>query len=361
MPLFRWNIRLPIFTSVVAHIAVASATFYVSSFERHDPNRRENQIDMVFLPPPVLEVEQPPEPIPEPPAPPLPVEATPPAPPVETTPTAPVPVEPPPADPVPDAVAVPIPKPEPPKKPEPKPEPVVAKPPPEPQPKPEPAPKSEPKPEPEPKPQPAPKPTPPAIIDPPPAPRPDLQKMLKSLIAYPWSASTNCEQRIALVRLTVNAEGWISAYKIIRGTGYGPVDAAIGDNIRRAPRLPLPAGTKLPETSEVIVPVAVTLPDCSDRFAEVEEEGNDGFTDDPGPGDGEVDPMGIGSAALTDQESELGFSDDNGPLDGEVDPAGPGSEELTDQQGNFQTDPFIQPLECTLFGINCEPDETKVR
>jgi outer membrane biosynthesis protein TonB len=332
MPIFRWTIRLPIFTSVVAHIAVASATFYLSTFETHDTNQRVKQINMVFLPPPVLEVTPPPAP---------------PAPPVETIPPAPVP----------DPAAIPIPKPEPPKIPEPKPEPVAAKPPPKPEPKPEP----KPDPKPAPQPQPEPKPRPPAIVDPPPAPRPDLQKILKSLIAYPWSATTNCEQRIALVRLTVNAEGWISAYKILRGTGYGPVDAAIGDNIRRAPRLPLPAGTKLPAKSDVIVPVAVTLPDCSDRFAEIEEEGNEGFDDDPGPGDGEVDPMGIGSAALTDQESGLGYTDDHGPLDGEVDPTGPGSEELTDQETGDQNDPFIQPLECTLFGINCEPDETKIR
>lgn len=348
MPIFRWTIRLPIFTSVVAHIAVASATLFVSSLEKHDPTRREKQINMVFLPPPVLEVE--PQPAPPPPAPP-----------VETIPAAPIPVEPPPADPVPDAVAIPIPKPEPPKqpepKPEPKPEPAAVKPPPEP----EPIPKPEPKPDPAPKPQPDIKPRPPAIVDPPPAPRPDLQKMLKSLIAYPWSAASNCDRRIALVRLTVNADGWISAYKILRGTGYGPVDDAIGDNIKRAPRLPLPAGAKLPERSEVIVPVAVTLPGCSDRFAEVEEEGDEGFTEDPGPGDGEVDPMGIGSATLTDQEAGLGYTDDHGPLDGEVDPDGPGSDDLTDQESGDQNDPFIQPLECTLFGINCEPDETKIR
>ena len=349
MPIFRWTIRLPIFTSVVAHIAVASAAFYLSTFETHDPNRHVKQINMVFLPPPALEVATPPPP--------------PPAEPVEATPPAPIPIEPAPADPVPDPVAIPIPKPEPPKtpepKPEPKPEPVAAKPQPKPEPKPEPKPKPDPKPA--PRPQPEPTPRPPAIVDPTPAPRPDLQKMLKSLIAYPWSATTNCEQRIALVRLTVNAEGWISAYKILRSTGYGPVDAAIGDNIRRAPRLPLPAGTRLPAKSDVIVPVAVTLPDCSDRFAEIEEEGNEGFDDDPGPGDGEVDPMGIGSAALTDQESGLGYTDDHGPLDGEVDPTGPGSEELTDQETGDQNDPFIQPLECTLFGINCEPDETRIR
>jgi len=346
MPLFRWNIRLPILTSVVAHVAVASTTYYLSTLDEYDPTRREKQIDMVFLPPPVLAVEQ------EPPPPP-------PAPPAEPTPVAPIPVEPPPVEPVPDAVAIPMPKPEPPKKPDHKPEPVVAKPPPEPEPEPEP--KPEPEPEPTPKPQPVPSPPPPAIVDPPPVPRPDLQKMLKSLIAYPWSARVNCEQRIALVRLTVNADGWISSYKILRGTGYGPVDAAIGDNIKRAPRLPLPAGTKLPDRSEVIVPVAVTLPDCSGQFSAVEEEGNEGFSDDPGPDDGEVDPMGIGSAALTDQESGLGFTDDHGPLDGEVDPTGPGSDDLTDQETGGQDDPFIQPLECTLFGINCAPDETKIR
>ncbi len=342
MPSFRWNIRLPILTSVVAHLAVASTTYFVSTLDEFDPTRREKQIDMVFLPPPVLEVEQQP-------APPLP------APPVEPEPVAPVPIEPPPVDPTPDPAAIPIPKPEPPKEPEPKPdpepEPVVAKPPPEP----------EPEPETKPEPAPKPKPRPPAIVDPPPAPRPDLQKMLKSLIAYPWSANVNCEQRIALVRLTVNADGWISAYKIIRGTGYGPVDTAIGNNIKRAPRLPLPAGTKLPEKSEVIVPVAVTLPDCSDQFSAVAEEGSEGFNDDPGPDDGEVDPMGIGSATMTDQESGLGYTDDHGPLDGEVDPSGPGSDDFTDQEGGDQDDPFIQPLECTLFGINCAPDETKIR
>ncbi len=335
MPLFRWNVRLPILTSVVAHIAVASTTYYISTLDEYDPTRREKKIDMVFLPPPVLEIEQ---------QPPLP-----PAPPAEPDPAAPIPVEPPPADPMPDPAAIPLPKPVP------KPEPVVAKPPPEPEPD------LEPKPEPEPKPAPTPQPRLPMIVDPPPAPRPDLQKMLKSLIAYPWSARVNCEQRIALVRLTVNADGWISAYEIVRGTGYGPVDAAIGDNIKRAPRLPLPAGTKLPERSEVIVPVAVTLPDCSDQFAAVEEAGNEGFGDDPGPGDGEVDPMGIGSAAVTDQESGLGYTDDHGPLDGEVDPDGPGSDDLTDQEAGEQDDPFIQPLECTLFGINCAPDETKIR
>ncbi len=349
MPLFRLNIRLPILTSVVAHVAVASTTYYLATLDEYDPTRRENQINMVFLPPPVLAVEQKPVPLP-------------PAPPVETTPVAPIPVEPPPAEPIPDAVAVPVPKPEPPKKPvpepEPRPEPVVAKPS---SPEPEPEPKPTPVTEPAPKPQSAPQPPQPAIVDPPPAPRPDLQKMLKSLIAYPWSARINCEQRIALVRLTVNADGWISKYKILRGTGYGPVDAAIGDNIMRAPRLPLPAGTKLPERSEVIVPVAVTLPDCSDQFAAVEEEGNEGFDDDPGPDDGEVDPMGIGSAALTDQETRLGFTDDHGPLDGEVEPTGPGPDDLTDQETGDQDDPFIQPLECTLFRINCTPDETKVR
>lgn len=346
MPLFRWNIRLPILTSVVAHIAVASTTYYIATLDEYDPTRLEKQIDMVFLPPPVLEVEQQPTP-------------PPPAPLAEPEPVAPVPIEPPPVDPTPEPAAIPIPKPEPPKKPEPKPEsepePVVVKPPPEPEP--EPSPKTEPKPEPPPRP----KPRPPAIVNPPPAPRPDLQKMLKSLIAYPWSARVNCEQRIALVRLTVNADGWITAYKILRGTGYGPVDTAIGNNIRRAPRLPLPDGANLPEKSEVIVPVAVTLPDCSDQFSAVEEEGNEGFDDDPGPGDGEVDPMGIGSAAVTDQESGLGYTDDHGPLDGEVDPSGPGSDDLTDQESGDQDDPFIQPLECTLFGINCAPDETKIR
>lgn len=342
MPSFRWNIRLPILTSVMAHIAVASTTYYISTLDEFDPARQEKQIDMVFLPPPALEVEQPPAPPPPPP-------------PAEPEPVAPVPVEPPPADPTPDPAAIPIPKPEPPKqpaqKPEPEPEPAVATPPPEPNPDPEPRPEPPPKP----------KPRPPAIVDPPPAPRPDLQKMLTSLIAYPWSASANCERRIALVQLTVNADGWISAYKIVRGTGYGPVDTAIGNNIRRAPRLPLPAGTKLPEKSEVIVPVAVTLPDCSDQFSAVEEEGDEGFGDDPGPGDGEVDPMGIGSAAMTDQESGLGYTDDHGPLEGEVDPTGPGSDDLTDQEGGEQNDPFVQPLECTLFGINCPPDETKIR
>lgn len=345
MPLFRWTIRLPIFTSVVAHIAVASATFYLSTLETHDPNQRVKQINMVFLPPPVLDVAPPPPP--------------PAADPVEAALPAPIPIEPAPADPVPDPAAIPIPKPAPPKKPEPKPEPVAAKPLPKPAPKPDP--KPDPRPAPQPLPQPGPPPPPPAIVDPPPAPRPDLQTLLKSLIAYPWSATTNCEQRFALVRLTVNAEGWISAYKILRGTGYGPIDDAIGDNIKRAPRLSLPAGMKLPSKSDVIVPVAVTLPDCSDAFAAITDEGNEGFDDDRGPGDGEVDPMGIGSAALTDQESGLGYMDDHGPLDGEVDPTGPGSEDLTDQEGNFHDDPFIQPLECTLFGINCQPDETKVR